>query len=137
MSNRKNNSANNLFFNATFGCSTGNIGPTNISSTALLYSCPIDARYRDNFGVQVKATSGVGSFFLDNSANYTEDIINTTLTLGDWLPPTTSFAQISGSTALLGTTFTTAPWPWYRVRFVPSSASSTGTIDVWVSEKQS
>lgn len=130
------------------------VASCSLNSTALIYSAPIDMRNYDDFGIQAKWTgTPTGNFFLDASANYNSGLqpqLPTTAVpnqVGDWVPSTTAIFQAQGSSGIQQYPTVPTPgvtmidmkqlcYPWYRVRFVPSSASTSGVLDVWVSAKQ-
>ncbi len=137
--------------------STGYVTSPNMSSTALLVSKPIDMANWDDVAIFAKWAPGTptGSFFLEASPNYNEDIYNTPLTstTADWVTvaPITSTQNVynifttSTSTALFQAAGSTGwgmvemrqtPQEFMRMRYVPSSASSSGVLNVWVNAKQ-
>ncbi len=120
------------------------IASCSLNSTALIYSNPIDTRNYDSFGIQARWTGApVGNFFLDSSVNFAQGSSPFQSSTGDWVPSSTSIFQALGTSGLIayppvnllsGTS--QIQYPWYRMRYVPSSAATTGVLDVWVSAKE-
>lgn len=125
------------------------IASCSLNSTALIYSAPIDMRFSDDMVIQARwSGTPIGNFFLDGSLNYGQGSQPFEASTGDWIPSTTAIFQATGSSGLtsyppltmltstLAQDLRLVSFPWYRMRYVPSSGASTGVLDVWVGAKQ-
>lgn len=125
---------------------TNIIASSTLSSTSLIYSAPIDARYMDNIGIQMKWTgTPSGLIFLDTSANYVQDVTgqSTGYSTGnpsgnaDWVPSSTPIASPAGTSGIVSVLVNQNAYPWLKLRYLPSSTvPSSGVLDVWVAQKQ-
>jgi hypothetical protein len=110
-----------------------------MSSTSWLTSSILPIENYDNVAVQFQWSPGTptGTLFLDLSANHRVDTVGNVLQQGMFMPiASTSVTQTLGSTGVYQHTLTNTPYASMRVRYVPSSASSSGVLNVWVEAKQ-
>lgn len=111
---------------------------TTLSSTSVIYSTPLYIQNTDNIAVQFNwSGTPSGSFFVDASVDFIRDPYGNVTNLGNWnILSSTSVGQALSSSGLLLYTINQSPYPYIRTRYVPSSASSSGVLNVWVGAKQ-
>lgn len=111
-----------------------------VSMTGTVISSVTNISYLDNIGVQQNWTgSPVGTFTVEISASYNEDINKNVLNPGSWVtmtqPDGTSFSLTAAGTASQGymdITQTSSPW----IRTVFTGSSGSGVMSTYITAKQ-
>jgi len=107
---------------------------TNGNMTTSLTSSVSDIRYLDNIGIQIKWTSAsaIGVFTIECSNNYNP----VTNTVGTWfsVTPSPAVTNPASNNGEFGTTIVGCPHAYLRV--VYTVTSGTGTLNVWVTAKE-
>ena len=105
----------------------------NLSAT--LTSPVTNIKYLDNVLIELICTgSPNGTFFVEFSADYNQDLNQNALNSGTWVPLDfgTNPPTITTATDIM-LDLNQMPAPFVRVRWVPVSGS--GTVNMWISAK--
>jgi hypothetical protein len=105
------------------------------SMTGNITSPVTSIHWLDNVGVQLNFTgTPTGTFFVDVSADYTQDTNGTVIDAGNWVPITLPSTPVaSGAAGSIFIDLNQLAAPWIRVRYV--ATSSTGILNAFVTGK--
>jgi len=103
--------------------------------SAQLISPVTNIKYLDNLLIELVCTgSPNGTFYVEFSADYNQDLNQNTLNPGTWVPLDfgTQTPTITAATDIM-LDLNQMPAPYVRVRWVP--VSGTGVLNMWITAK--
>jgi hypothetical protein len=107
-----------------------------MTGTSTITGTVVNIQYMDNIGVQFVWTgTAVGTFYVDVSADHRQDANGNVTNTGTWIPMSFSTTPVaSGTASSIYLDINQVSSPWIRPRYV--NASSTGTLNAWVTGKE-
>ena len=104
-------------------------------SQSSLTSAPTNIQFLDNVAIQFNFTGAPsGTFSIEVSADYEQDIGGATINVGNWVPVTLPTPPVaSGSAGSVFIDLNQLAAPWVRVKY--TKTSGTGSLTAWISAK--
>jgi hypothetical protein len=101
-----------------------------------LTSAVTSINYLDNVSIQLNAVgTAVGTFDVEGSLDYFQDIYGNVVNAGNWVPITLSpVPTLAGANKQILLDLNQLSFPWIRVTY--TSTSGAGTLDAYISAKQ-